>query len=327
MVIFSQSVGSTFGAALRHRMGGGVMTGLDQGAGAAFGFVRGLFLVWLLAGLLVLLPMPTLATEARESTILRALQTRLPSPLVMAAELGQAFEATGLPDVFVGAPPPADTPDVGVSDAQAAEIASGARGSTMRVETVACGSFVSGTAFAVSPDHLVTNAHVVAGATDVFVSFDGGFERHRAQVVMFNPQLDAALLVVSDQLDLAPLTLTGSRPQRSAPAAAIGFTGGGGERIIPAVISRSLAALGRDIYGNDIVARNVIEVREDVRPGDSGGPLVLADGSIGGVTFSESRQNPNIGYALSANDVANAIEPALSSASAVDTGECITEAR
>ena len=51
------------------------------------------------------------AIEARQSAIVRALDSRLPSPVVLAAQLGRLIEATGLPDIFVGAPPPpADLP-------------------------------------------------------------------------------------------------------------------------------------------------------------------------------------------------------------------------
>ena len=65
------------------------------------------------------------------------------------------------------------------------------------------------------------------------------------------------------------------------------------------MISRTLSALGRDIYGGSVVAREVIEMRLDVSPGDSGGPVLLPTGEVGGVTFSESREHPEIGYALS----------------------------
>jgi hypothetical protein len=83
-------------------------------------------------------------------------------------------------------------------------------------------------------------------------------------------------------------------------------------------------ALGRDIYGNQIVARSVIEMRADVAPGDSGGPLMLADGTVGGVTFSESRAEPEVGYALSPLDVAADVQRAIDRDTAVDTGACVT---
>ena len=163
----------------------GIVGGVDTGAGAAFGLVRGLFLVWLMGGLAAALPMAGVATEARQSADRAARSTRgCRRPSMLAAQLGRLIESTGLPEVFVGAPPPADIPDGGPTQAEAEQIAAAARASTLRVEAVACGNFVSGTAFAVSTDHFVTNAHVVAGSTDVWLSFDGSLDRYDAQVVV-----------------------------------------------------------------------------------------------------------------------------------------------
>ena len=323
VVLIAQGVGSAIGGQVRRRLGRGVLGGVDQGAGAAFGLARGIFLIWLMGGLIALIPTPVLAAEARSSTILRTLDTRLPSPVVLAAELGRLIEAAGLPDVFVGAPPPVDSPDVGVSDEQAARIADAARASTVRVEGVACGNFLTGSGFAVSPTHFVTNAHVVAGTTEVWVSFDGSLNRQRGSVVSFDPGLDVALVAVDADVDVTPLRLAGEVPDRGDAAAALGFTGGGRQRVIPAVVSRTVEALGRDIYGSQIVTRQVVELRADVAPGDSGGPVLLEDGTVGGVTFSESRNDPTVGYALSPLEVRATVRDALDSFNPVATGECV----
>ncbi|MEA2676901.1 MAG: hypothetical protein QOJ81_1042 [Chloroflexota bacterium] len=323
LVFGGQAVGSIIGSRLKRRIGTGVIGGLDSGGGAIFGFVRGLFLVWLLGGLLGVVSVSGLSVQARQSLILRALDSRFPSPVVLAAQLGQLVESAGLPDILVGAPPPPETLPAGVpSVAQAEALVAGATGSTVRVEATACSNFVSGTGFAVNAHHVVTNAHVVAGSDEVWISFDGLLDRHLAEVVLFDPELDAALLYVPD-IRLVPLTLAASGPESGVQAAALGFTGGGKLRTVPAVVSRELDALGRDIYGTNLVERRVIELREDVRPGDSGGPLLIAGGAVAGVTFSESESDPQIGYALTPDAVADVIAPALESQTAVDTQSCI----
>jgi len=323
IVLLAQALGSALGGLLRRRVGEGVLSGLDQGAGAGFGLARGVFLVWLMGGLLAVLPLQSLASEARQSSVLQAIDERLPSPVVLAAELGRLIQSTGLPDVFVGAPPPAELPTGGVDQQQAEAIAADARRSTVRVESIGCGNFISGTAFAVSSDHFVTNAHVVAGSTDAWVSFDGSLERFPAKVVLIDPELDAAVIAVDHGLDVRPLEFSASLPARGDVAAAIGYTGGARERTIPVLISRSIEALGRDIYGGRIVAREVLELRADVAPGDSGGPLILEDGTVGGVIFSESRADPSIGYALSPLDVAREVGGALKTTSPASTGACV----
>jgi len=322
LVLIAQGIGSAVGGMIRRRIGDGVLGGLDAGGGAVFGFVRGLFLVWLLGGLLGAMPVSGLSVEAGQSLILRALDSRFPSPVVLAAQLGQLVEAAGLPDIFVGAPPPQDLPTGVPSAAQAESLVATARGSTVRVEATACGNFVTGSGFAVDAHYVVTNAHVVAGSDQVWISFDGQLDRHRAKVVLFDPELDAALLQVPD-VRLAPLTLASATPPRGTEAAGLGYTGGGRLRTIPAAVSREIDALGRDIYGSTIVQRKVIELREDVAPGDSGGPLLVANGDVAGVTFSESESDPLIGYALTPGAVANAIAPALGSQQPVDTQACL----
>jgi uncharacterized membrane protein required for colicin V production len=324
IVLVAQAIGSVAGAALRRRMGTGVVGGVDTGAGAAFGLVRGLFLVWLMGGLAALLPMAGVANEARQSAIVGALESRLPSPVVIAAQLGRLMEATGLPDVFVGAPA-ADIPAGGPSQAETNQIGAAARASTLKVEAIACTNFVSGTSFAVAPNEFVTNAHVVAGSTDVWLSFDGSLDRFHATVVFFDPQLDIAVLETDRNLNVAPLTLSQTLPTRGEDAAALGYTGGGGLQVLPALISRPIDALGRDIYGNQIIARTVIEMKSGVAPGDSGGPVILPDGSVGGVTFSDSRTQPEVGYALSPIDVAKDVAKSINLAAPVDTGACLTE--
>jgi S1-C subfamily serine protease len=237
------------------------------------------------------------------------------------------IEAAGLPpDVFVGVPSEPAQPVDGPTQQAAERIAAAALNSTVRVEAIACGRFFTGTAFAVGPDHFVTNAHVVAGADRVWIAFDRALDRHLATVVLFDPELDAALLYAPG-LTVAPLTLADAVPERGAQAAAIGYPQGGPEQVVPAAISRTIEALGRDIYGQNTVDRQVIEMSADVRPGDSGGPVVLSEGTVGGVTFSESRDDPLIGYALSPIAVSKAVGPLLGSSAGVSTQSCLPNVR
>jgi S1-C subfamily serine protease len=69
--------------------------------------------------------------------------------------------------------------------------------------------------------------------------------------------------------------------------------------------------------------RDVIEMRASVAPGDSGGPVLLADGTVGGITFSQSRDLADIGYALSPVAVASDVVDTLDSHQPVSTGACL----
>ncbi|MEO6350355.1 MAG: CvpA family protein, partial [Candidatus Limnocylindrales bacterium] len=206
IILLAQAVGSGLGAAIKRRIGRGFVGSVDQGLGAGFGLLRGVFIVWLMGGLLGLIGSSVLAAQARQSFVLRTLETRLPSPIVLAAELGRLFQEAGLPEVLVGAPPPIDVPKDAPSPAEAESLAAAARASTVRIEATACGQFYSGTGFAITPDHFVTNAHVVAGSDRVWISFDGSLDRYAATVVDFDSELDAALVYVAGA-DVPPLRL------------------------------------------------------------------------------------------------------------------------
>jgi S1-C subfamily serine protease/uncharacterized membrane protein required for colicin V production len=322
-VVFGlQAVGSIAGQTLRRRMGQGLLGGVDRGLGAAFGFGRGLFMIWLLTGLVTVLPLSGLAAEARGSLVVRTFETRFPSPVALAGELSRLFTAAGLPDIFGGAPPPVTERAAAPGAAEAQRIARTAIGSTYRVETLACDRFLSGSSFAIAGDYLVTNAHVVAGAEQVWVSLQGSLDRWRGTVVRFDPELDVALIYVA-RLDAAPLRLAARAPANGTLAAALGYTGGGPLQVIPAGVNRTIEAIGRDLYGRSVVTRAVIELNADVNHGDSGGPLVVANGQVSGVVFSESQSDPSIGYALTPDAVAASVDAAIGHTAAANTGACI----
>ncbi len=319
-VLVGETLGSTIGRAIAVRLGTGVLSGMDRAAGALLGAAQAVLIVWLAGGLLAVGPFPKFAAAAAQSTTVRAIDAVLPPPTEVIAQIAVVLDDSKLPDVFVGLEPipqaPVDTP----TDPQAERIAHNAIASTFRVTTRACDSQVNGTAFLVAPGYLVTNAHVVAGASTIRVG--AGADLRDAEAVMFDPEVDLALLHVPS-LQGPVLRLTGTNPDRGAVGAALGYTGGGPLQILPAAVAGSYPATGRDIYGQDRITRDILELRAEVQPGDSGGPLILEDGSVGGLVFAESRTDPEVGYALTPTAVANRIAPSIGSVGAVDLGQCI----
>ena len=319
-VLIGETMGSAIGRTIAIRLGTGVLSGMDRGAGAVLGAAQALLIVWLAGGLLAVGPFPHLAQAASQSTAVRTVDAWLPPPTEVIERVAVVLDDSGLPDVFVGLEPipqaPVDTP----TDPQAARIARNAMASTFRVTTRACDAQVNGTAFLVAPGYLVTNAHVVAGASTIRVG--GGADARDAEAVMFDPNMDLALLHVPD-IQGPILRFASDRPARGAVGAALGYAGGGPLVVLPAAVAGSYPATGRDIYGDSRITRDILELRAQVEPGDSGGPLVLQDGTVGGLVFAESRTDDEVGYALTPSAVANRIAPAIGSRGGVDLGECI----
>jgi len=68
----------------------------------------------------------------------------------------------------------------------------------------------------------------------------------------------------------------------------------------------------------------VFSVRGLVRPGNSGGPIVDSAGDVVGVVFAASVSDRQTGYALTADQVAEAAALGVTSSAQVSTGRCVS---
>lgn len=325
LVAMAQAIGSSLGSAASNLLGGGLVGGIDAALGALLGAAQALVVVWLIGGLLAASSLPGVAATAQTSTAVRWLLGVLPPPGEVIGEIGAIVDESGLPQVFSGLEPlPAPAIEL-PPDSEVAGIAARAIASTVRVQTRACAASFTGTAFAVADGYFLTNAHVVAGAERVtlrHVAADGEGSDARGEVVLFDPELDVAL-IHAPELPLPSMVLAPEAPGRGTVGATLGYPTGSGLTVLPAVVTAEIRARGRDLYGDDPVARDVLELRAAIEPGASGGPFVLANGTVGGLVFAESRTDEMVGYALDPADVAVAIAPGLTETEPVDTGPCI----
>lgn len=321
LVGIGEAIGSALGQSVAMRLRGGVLGTLDRLFGGVVGGAQALLIVWLIGGLLAAGPMRGLAVQAQTSLVVRGLNAILPAPTAIAAELGRLLDDTGLPNLFVGLEPlpaaPVDVP----TDPTARAIAASAQASTVKVSAATCQYTSTGSGFVIARGYVVTNAHVIAGATTIRVlTIQGALQD--AVAVFDDPELDVALLWVP-RLDAPALRFATADPDRGATGATLGFPHGGALTIAPAAVAGSYVATGRDIYGDRLVSRRILELRAEVDQGDSGGPLVMADGTVGGVVFAEARTNDQVGYALTPTSVATAVQSRIGRTGAVATGVCI----
>ena len=319
-----ESVGSAIGRTAARHLGTGFFGAADRLAGSLTGAAQALLVIWLAGGLLALGPLSRLSEAAQTSTAVRTLNAVLPPPTEIAGVLAGMLNDSGLPDVFVGFEPIPNPPVDPPSGTTAGRIAKDAEASTVRVRAAVCGAQASGSGVVVGNGYVVTNAHVVAGAHEgaIDVATIGG-DRSAAHVVLFDPSLDVALLWAPD-LRGRPLRFAASDPDRGALGAALGYPGGGSLTVVPAAVTGSYRATGRDIYDGARVDRDILELRAQIDRGDSGGPFVLGDGTIGGLVFAEARSDPEVGYALTPTSVAIRIAPAIGRTASVATGSCLS---
>ena len=293
----------------------------DSVAGSAVAVVASLLAIWFIALNLANGPFPAVSTEIRGSAVVRTLDAALPQPPSLLAQVRGLFNRFGFPDVFSGIPPLPAEPVRPPSQEEARAAGEAAASSTVQVIGPACDVIQEGSGFVAADGYVVTNAHVVAGMEEPEVrSAVGGSSG--ATTVLFDPDLDLAVLSVPDAPG-PPLPLATEPLDRGTPGAVLGYPQGGPLDVRRAAVRRTIDAVGRDIYGRGEVERLVLELQTLVRPGNSGGPFVLPDGRVGGVVFAASSGDEDVGYAIAASEVDDALGTAIGRTVEVDTGPCI----
>ena len=315
--VVGDAVGSILGAKLRRRAIGERFKKADALGGAALSVSALVLAIWFLGINLAAGPFPSVARALQRSSVVRAVDAALPPPPALAAQLGAVLDVIGFPDIFAGLPPLPAAPVRQPTEGLAAEAARDARPSLVLISGPACDQILQGTGFVVADDLVLTNAHVVAGASPR-VEWDG--QTFDAVPVLFDDDLDAAILRV-DGLDAPALRLEPEEVARGTGGAVLGYPHGRYTEL-RAAARRALDAEGRDIYSEDEIRRRVYELQVSVRPGNSGGPFALPGGRVAGLVFGASLTHEDLGYALTSPRLIPLVEQVEGRAAAVSTGRC-----
>jgi len=319
--ILGGSLGGLLGSrlrltAVRRRLGR-----LDSFGGTAWGLLVVLAVSWYLGMVFEQGPVQPLASQIQQSAILKSLDRGFPQGPTWVGDLQHLLSAVPFPEVFATLVPPLPGPVQVPADLSGDPGVAAAAAETVKVVSSGCGGTIEGSGFPIAPNVLLTNAHVVAGTHGTTVEVPGRAYGLNAQVVFFDPKTDVALLQVPG-LDLTPLQFASSG-QRGVEGAIIGYPGGGNEQVVGAAVRGELLAVGRDIYSNALVSREIYVLQGSVIPGNSGGPFVNLDGKVLGVVFAKSLVDSDEGYALTSGAVRPDIASGESRTSAVSTEACV----
>lgn len=296
-----QAMGLLAGSRLHHALPLGPLREVDRGVGAGVGALGVLVALWLLLPSISAVPgWP--ARAATTSTISRWVDSHFPQAPDALEVLRRIVGQDAFPQVF-NALQPSETLGAAPSSAGiSAAIDARVRASTVKVEGQACSEIQEGSGFAVAPNLIATNAHVVAGegAGRTRVLLPNGTTL-AAVVVLFDPNRDLALLQVNG-LGEAPLARAGGTVGEIG--AVYGHPGGQDElSLAPAEVAQSVTAVGRDLYDTHQTSRDVYILSASLHPGDSGAPLVNQNGAVIGVAFAIAPDHPSTAYALASSEL------------------------
>lgn len=158
---------------------------------------------------------------------------------------------------------------------------------------------------------ILTNLHVVSGASRVKVEFFDGTESD-ASVISVQPENDLAVLQAKNLPDdLLPATLRSTSDLALGDKViAVGFPFGIGPSVSSGIVS-GLRREYRSPEGKRILT-NLIQFDAAANPGNSGGPLVTMDGAVVGIVTAILNPNAQgvfigIGFAVPIENAATAI--------------------
>jgi S1-C subfamily serine protease len=151
-----------------------------------------------------------------------------------------------------------------------------------------------------STGEVLTNNHVIDGATSIKVTDIGNGRTYTAKVVGYDQTKDVAVLQLVGASGLKTVTLSSSSPQAGQKVVALGNAGGKGGT--PSVATGTVTGLGQSITASDESSgqaeqlTGLVQTNADIQPGDSGGPLVNTYGQVVGMDTAASSSPSTTGF-------------------------------
>jgi S1-C subfamily serine protease len=305
LAIIGQFAASAIGTALRSHINWRPAAFVDSVGGAAVSVLSVLLIAWVIGSVLVASPFSGVVSQVNDSAVLRTVDRLMPNTArTMFSDFRRLLASGPFPEVFSGI---GAAHELSVAPADPAVLNSpgylAARNRVFKVKGTApsCSRVIEGSGFVYATDHIITNAHVVAGVTQGLQVYSDNGRAYQAEVVFYDPQVDIAVLYVPG-LNVAPLSFAG-QAQVAADAVVAGYPLDHAFTAVSARVGGIQDATGPDIYQTSQVTRQIYEIKASVEPGNSGGPLIAPNGMVYGVVFAAAVGVPDTGFVLTAAEV------------------------
>lgn len=184
----------------------------------------------------------------------------------------------------------------------------------------------AGTGLVLTPSgEVLTNNHVIEGATAIRVTDVGNGQTYRATVLGYDRSHDIAVLQMRGASGLRTVT-TGNSARARVGQPVVGIGNAGGKGGTPSVVTGRIVRLGASVTASDASAgtserlTGLISHSAPIKPGDSGGPLVNRDGRVIGINTAASARSGTFQLHGRTQAFAIPINQALSTARRIDSG-------
>jgi S1-C subfamily serine protease len=159
----------------------------------------------------------------------------------------------------------------------------------------------SGTGVVIDGKRILTNAHVVLYASQLFVESYQSSEKLTAHVEAVGPGIDLAVIRLDDESFFdkrPPIARSPSVPEIKDSVLVYGYPQGGSTlSVTKGIVSR----IEFTSYGEGVLGLRV-QIDAAINPGNSGGPALI-DGKMVGLIFSKLTQADNIGYIIPSEEI------------------------
>ncbi|MFI6787369.1 MarP family serine protease [Nonomuraea sp. NPDC050383] len=321
--LLGQLLSSTLGAVVRSYVRRPPAKVVDAVGGTIAGVLSVLVIAWMVGSLLVASTFTPVVEQIRGSLLLSTVDGAMPDGVrawqkpfkkfIDRSEFPPVLDAIRGDAVDVAPPDPAVLGGAGLQQARAAIV-------QVRGTASSCAKQIEGTGFVFAPDHVMTNAHVVAGVDTALQVIDHTGQARPATVVRFNPRRDIAVLYVPNAG--LPLLAFHGEAVKGDDAIVAGYPQGRGYAPQPARIAARREALSPDINHEGDVSRDVYVIRGTVEQGNSGGPLLDTGGRVLGVVFGVVVGQKDTGYVLTASEVSSDARQSATVTTPVSTRTC-----
>jgi S1-C subfamily serine protease len=323
LAVLGQALAGWLGSKVRRTITGRNGQTLDDIGGAIVSVIAVATVAWLVAVPLGHASEPWLSSAVRNSVVIKAIDDVMPDQADRLTEaLRETVDTNGFPEVF-GDLVPTQVRDVPDPDSALAKLPVVVKSESSVVKVLgtapSCSRRIEGSGFVYAKEHVMTNAHVVAGTKTVQVVIKS--QRLSAKVVVYDPDLDLAVLHVPG-LNAPVMPFANSEASTGADAIVLGFPLDGPYNAQQARVRDVGNITGPDIYESGTVTREVYTIKGLVRSGNSGGPLISPDGTVLGIIFAAAADDPNVGYAVTADQAADIAAAGRSATEARATGSC-----